>query len=335
MLLIVIAVTALIDHLFGVYKERQQNKKLSNFLSRFEGARRSTDYKNVLELQPDSVNALILLTNIYYKSGDYAESIKICLALLDILADENERVFVMTRLAGAYHKAGFLQRSRDILLESLRLKNRNPEALKLLLVIYEQMREYKSALDVLPALQELGENVAMEREFIQANVVIGDAFLSVEKKLERLKEMQDRSPFLHRLVVEFAFLHDHVKAWNVIKGERLIDAIDLFWFLPRKSYIESEALKYPLLREMYTAKRWQNSAEGSGIFEFDLLIKLKDSEPSAVVEFEYRCEKCCSLFPMHFYRCPNCQKLGVAAVEAILAKKSAPLKGGAEEINFD
>jgi lipopolysaccharide biosynthesis regulator YciM len=335
MLLIVIAVTALIDHLSGLYKERRQSKKLSNFLSRFEGAKRSKDYKNVLELQPDSVNALILLTNIYYKSGDFAESIKICLALLDILTDENERVFVMTRLAGAYYKAGFLQRSRDILLESLRLKNRNLDALKLLLVIYEQMKEYKSALDVLTALRELEEDVLMEREFIQANIVISDALLSAEKKFEALRKMQDRSPFLHRLVAEFMFSHDHIEAWSAIKSERLIDTIDIFWFLPRKRYIENEALKHPLLRELYTAKGWQNSAAESGIFEFDLLIRLKENKPIVDVEFEYRCEKCYSLFPMHFYRCPKCQKLGVAAVEMILAKKSAPLRNDAEEINFD
>ena len=81
-------------------------------------------------------------------------------------AEFRYRIEILSMLGKTYHKAGFLHRSRDILKESLKLKARNPEVLKILLVILERLKEYNDAVDVLDALEELGESVTLERSFL-------------------------------------------------------------------------------------------------------------------------------------------------------------------------
>jgi lipopolysaccharide biosynthesis regulator YciM len=325
MLLIVIATVALIDHLWGIVKQKRQARALNSFLSRFEGVHPATDYKDVLKMQPDSVGALLLLASIYFKSGEYSESMKIYIALLEIISDKPIRITVMNHLARVYYKAGFLQRSRDILLESLKLKARNQEALRLLLIVYEQMREYKPAQEALAALNELGDDVSLESAFLEANRVIHDAFLSVEKRCDMLKDLLAREPFLARVAINFLFAHNPKEAWKALKEEWLADLVDCFWELEKGKFDPLEAIKYPLLEELYTAKGWLESAKQSSIFEFDLMIRLGAQRQIATIEFEYRCEHCLSLFPVHFYRCPNCLRLGCAKAEAVISKNTAAL----------
>jgi lipopolysaccharide biosynthesis regulator YciM len=322
MLLLVVAAVAILNHLFAASKKRRQERKLTRFLSRFDSATHSKDYKALLISQPDSFNSLMLLAGIYHKSSQYAESIHIYLALLEITADKSRRIEAMTRLGRSYHRAGFYQRSRDILLESLKLQARNKEALELLLVIYEQTKEYSRALEVLSALEEIGEDYGKERSFLKVKAIENDPLLSDEKREEALIELQKQEPRLFRAAYEFALEHNPKNAWRIIDEERIIDALDLFWRMPKASFDEKEALKYPLLRELYTAKGWIDAAKQSAIFEFDALIKLGDSKNIADLSFEYRCPRCMAGFPMRFLRCPNCLRAEIARVEPILVKSA-------------
>ncbi|GHV06685.1 hypothetical protein AGMMS50229_11950 [Campylobacterota bacterium] len=320
MLLIVIAAVATIDHLIGVFKRRFQDRKLTRFLSRFNSHAKSADYKAILNYEPGALYSLILLAGIYYKSGDYSETMKICLALLDIATDRNTRVTVMLQLARAYFKAGFLQRSRDILLESIRLRSRNHEALELLLIIYEQMREYKLALEVLSALRELGDDVSRETAFLEANQLLGDPFITESKRQIEAAELIKTSPFLARLLLSYLLPRNPKLAWECMGQEEAKATIDLFWNLPKEAINEAKAQQIPLLSELYTAKGVFESATGSSVFELDLLIRLGDNRAVCKLEFEYRCEHCQALYPVHFDRCPGCLTLGAVAIETVLSK---------------
>lgn len=330
MLLLVVAAVAILNHLLAASKKRRQERKLTRFLSRFDSAAQSKDYKALLISQPDSFNSLMLLADIYFKSAQYPESIHIYLALLEIVADKPRRVEAMTRLGRSYHRAGFFQRSRDILLESIKLSARNKEALELLLVIYEQTKEYRRALEVLDALEEIGEDYGRERSFIKIKIIENDPLLPPEKREAALLDLQRQDPRLFRAAFEFALEHDPKGAWLIIDEDRLIDALDLFWRAPKAYFNEEEALKYPLLRELYTAKGWINAAKESAIFELDALIKLGESKNIADLSFEYRCPRCMTSFPMPFLRCPNCLRAEIARVEPVLVK-SAKNDGG----NYD
>ncbi|MDR1450759.1 MAG: hypothetical protein LBI57_00255 [Helicobacteraceae bacterium] len=322
MLLLVVATVAFLDHLLNFSRKKRQAKKLTRFLSRFDSANSGKDYKALLTLQPDSFDSLMLLADINFKSGQYAESIHILLALLEIVVDKSRRVEAMTRLGRSYHKAGFYQRSRDILLESLKLKARNEEALELLLAIYEQTKEYNRALETLDALEELDGERSLERSLLKAKAIENDPLLSAEKKGAALIELSKKEPRLFRLAFEFTLEHNPQNVWRVIDEERIPDALDLFWRMPKDRFIESEALKYPLLRELYAAKGRTDSATNSAIFEFDALIKLGAHKTIADLEFEYRCSGCMASFPVHFTRCPNCQSAEGARVELILTKSA-------------
>lgn len=326
-LLLLVAAVALANHWWGVLRRRDQEKKLSRFLSRFESEKRAKDYKDVLKVQPDSVDSLLLLGSIYHKSGEYNEAMRIYLALLDILAEKSVRVDVMTLLGRTYFKAGFLQRSRDILLESLKIKARNPEALELLLIIYEQMREYGHALEVLDALEELDRDVHKARAFVKASHTVFNAALSDEKKEAALLELWAGAPFLSRQVLEFLFAHRPEAAWRHVLPGHIRAAIDLFWYLPREKLNEKEALKYPLLSELYTAKGWLQTAAKSDLFELDVLIQLGEKRAIAGLGFEYLCSHCLATLPLYFHRCPNCLAVGSAQVELVLS----PNTGGTVE----
>ena len=327
MLLLVIAVVALANHWWGLLRRRDQDKKLSRFLSRFESGRVAKDYKSVLSIQPDSTDSLMLLASIYYKSGEYTEAIKIYLALLEILADKTVRVDVMVLLGRTYHKAGFMKRSRDILLDALRIKARNSDALELLLVIYEQMREFNSALEVLDALEELGRDMHHERAFLQAGAIVSSAALSDEHKRQKLLALWQVAPFLSRQVLEF-FFRTHVgEAWRQVSNDCARSAMDLFWQMPKDRFNETEALKHPFLKELYTAKGWVDCASDSEIFEFSVLIALGEKRQMADLEFEYLCGACMAEFPLYFHRCPSCSGVGTARVEPVL---SSSIKDGHE-----
>ncbi|MGE4294235.1 MAG: tetratricopeptide repeat protein [Campylobacterales bacterium] len=322
MLLLLVAAVALANHWWGVLRRRDQERKLSRFLSRFEAEKRAKDYKDVLKVQPDSVDSLLLLASIYYKSGEYNEAMRIYLALLDILAEKSIRVDVMTLLGRTYHKAGFFQRSRDILLESLKIKARNPEALELLLVIYEQMREYAKALEVLEALEELDRNVQKERAFVMASHAVHNAALSDEKKEQALLQLWEQYPFLSRQVLEFLFAHNPQAAWRHVNNERARLVADLFWYLPKEKFDENEALKHPFLAELYSAKGWVNATQKSAIFELDILIQLGSKRSIATLEFEHLCGRCLATYPLYFHRCPNCFAVGSARTEPVLAQNT-------------
>ncbi|MDR2152648.1 MAG: hypothetical protein LBO72_07495 [Helicobacteraceae bacterium] len=322
MLLLFVAAVAILNHLVVASRKKRQERKLARFMSGFDWAGGGKDYKALLTSQPDSFNSLMLLADIYFKSAQYAESIHIYLALLDMTADKSLRIEAMTRLGGSYHRAGFYQRSRDILLESLKLKARNQEALELLLIIYEQTKEYNRALEVIDALEEFGLDYAKERSFLKVKAVENDPFLSGEKKEATLMELQKEDPRLFAAVFEYVLTHNPKNVWRVIDADRVGDALDLFWRMPEAYFDESEALKYPLLRELYTAKGRLSAASESAIFEFDALIKLGDEKAIADLTFEYRCPRCAASFPMRFSRCPNCHRAEIAQVKPVLIKNA-------------
>jgi len=95
----------------------------------------------------------MLLASSYSKSGNYDKSIEIYSEILKSIDSKNKKE-VMYLLGKTYFKAGFLERSKQIFLNILKSNPRTPQALHYLLLGYEQMRDYQSALDVLEPLQD-------------------------------------------------------------------------------------------------------------------------------------------------------------------------------------
>ncbi len=85
-------------------------------------------------------------------------------------------------MAKVYFKAGFLERAKEVLLQALKLRPRNIQALKLLKIVYLKLRKYKENLELLGCLFELGENVKEEKEFLKALDFLASSLSDEEKK---------------------------------------------------------------------------------------------------------------------------------------------------------
>lgn len=326
MLLLVVFVVSYANYLWGVFRKKDGEKRLGRFLQGFQPGKKSEEYKEVLYTRPDSLHSLALLASVYSRSGEYDEAVRIYLALLDFCRDKEEKTELMFRLGKTYYKAGFLQRSREILLQALERKARNPEALELLAVIGQRMKKYDEAAEALAALQEMGRDTSRERAALEGLKIVEGA---PEGKTEKLLALYREHPFLERMVFETLFATDRKAAWENLPQEGLENLIDLFWQLDRKQVEMERAERIPFLAQLYTAKGWSESAQDSPVFELDVLIKMGKARESADLGFEYACEKCRSLFPLPFVRCPSCMAAGTVRVQPVLAKKN--LGGAVEE----
>lgn len=319
-LLAVIFVVSYANYLWSKYKKKSESKKLDKFLSSFEFAKNEKDYTSLVKSNPEAIHSMMLLASIYYKSGDYEEAIKIYLVLLDAVKDKENRIEILSMLGKTYHKAGFLHRSRDILKESLQLKARNPEVLKVLLVILERLKEYANSIEVLDALEELGENVTIERSFLEALLIIEDPKIQESEKIEKLTAYLQKHPHTAHIILEFLFFRSSDDAWKLIKSCDIEDILDILWNIPKQN-MNFEAVDHiAILKELYTAKGWINESEGSDIFELDVLIKLRDQKSIADLSFEYACNNCKQIFPIYFHRCPSCMTSNSCKIEPILSK---------------
>ncbi len=319
-LLAVIFVVSYANYLWSKYKKKSESRKLDKFLSSFEFAKNEKDYSTLVKSNPEAIRSMMLLASIYYKSGDYEEAIKIYLVLLDAVKDKENRIEILSMLGKTYHKAGFLHRSRDILKESLQLKARNPEVLKILLVILERLKEYAGSIEVLEALEELGENVAVERSFLEALLIIEDPKIQESEKIAKLTTHLQKYPHTAHIILEFLFFRSSDDAWKLLKSCEIEDIMDILWNIPKQN-MNFEALDHiTILKELYTAKGWLDESEGSDIFELDVLIKLRDKKAIADLSFEYACSNCKQIFPIYFHRCPGCMTSNSCKIEPILSK---------------
>lgn len=321
MILLIVAVVAVANHWAQLLKAQKEERKLATFLSKFEAKKETKNYREILQVEPNSTGSLMLLASIYVKSGDHNEAIAIYAALMEIVEDKATKIELMTLLARTYFKAGFFQRSRDTLLEALKLRARNAEALKILLVIYEQMKEYKKALEVIESLEELGVDETHAKALIEANLIISNDRLTDQQKETKLLDLMRSAPFIEREVLEFLFEHNPAVAWKESKKSDPFKNLDIFW---RTKEQDLDAIRSNAkLSEIFSARKLVDFIRSSEIFELDLLIKLPDSH-IADLEFEYICNDCLSSYPIYFNRCPSCFASKSATVSWSITKGFSP-----------
>jgi len=267
---------------------------------------RQTDYGALVKEHPDSVQSLILLANIYNKGGKHEDAIAIYLALLDVINEKSSRIELLLLLGKTYYKAGFMQRSRDILLECLELRARNKPALEQILVIFEQLKSYDEALEVIDALEEMGESIHKERAVIKALKVIGDAKKSLDVKIEGLEVLLRDNPVIARIALEFMFRFDKKAGWRNLSLDQVDEMMEILWNLKAEDLDATVIAGSERLQELYTAKGYLETVQESERFELDVLIKLGDKRKMADLSFEYTCSKCHAVFPLYVHRCPSC-----------------------------
>ena len=295
-----IFIISFFSYVWAVGRTKKQKESLESFFEKFS----FNEHSNIDTLieQKSSKEALLLLAQAYTNSGDYEKAIAIYLHLRNKFPHRD----ILLELAKLYKKAGFLARSVAIYEELLRFFPREKRALRELLFVYEKLHRLQDALIVAQILQELGEGEE-ESAYIQTLIAIE------HNEVKKLLSFYQHYPKLVRPVFSYLFEKDYNIGWKYLRVEDYKKIVDLLWYLPKEK-IYLDAL---FLQELYSAKGYVSLVKESAIFELDLLLHY----PKADLEFEYVCSHCKKIFPIAFYRCPECAAIGSDEVKMIITQK--------------
>jgi len=314
----IIFVITFFSYWWGRYKKNEHSKQLGKFLQQFKALPSQNELQVLIRDGGLSEKSWLLLASSYYKNGDYERCIEIYNEILRAGSKSNARE-IMFLLGKTYFKAGFLERAKNIFLEILKKNPRTPEALHYLLLVYEYMKDYKSALEVLEPLDEMKEDVVLESAYLHALILLSSNDLLKEEKAKKLLEIYKESHHLAYLVFDYLFKTDPQLAWKNIDSSQSELLTELFWRCDPKDLDLDIITNNGYLRELYSARGDIALAKSSRVFEVDVLINLK-GRVNATLNFEYMCDTCKSTFPFVFHRCNSCHTIDSARVEYTLSK---------------
>ena len=315
----IIFMITFLSYWWGRYKTKEDSRHLDKFLQQFKSLPSKSELSILISSGELSEKSWLLLANSYYKNGDYEKSIEIYNEILKLTATANSQDTLFL-LGKTYFKAGFLERAKQIFLQILKKSPRTPQALNYLLLVYEYMRDYKSALEVLEPLDELGKNVTKEKAYLQSLEILNNLELNESTKTQQLLEIYKANTQHTYLVFEYLFRVNPSLAWENFDSSKSELLSDIFWNLEAKNLNLDIISKNSFLRELYTARGDLDLATQSSIFEFDILINLKHTTVSAGLNFEYLCDNCKQAYPFAFNRCTFCHAIDTSKVEWSVTK---------------
>lgn len=300
------------------YKSKEHTKSLGNFLNDFKKIPSSKDLEVLISKGEMSEKSWMLLASLYSKNGDYEKSIEIYSELLKV-TDKSNAIEIMYLLGKTYFKAGFLERSKKIFLTILKDNPRSPKVLHNLLLVYEYMKDFDSALEVLEPLDELKRDIELDEEYLKAIKIIYCQKMSVDEKSENLIKIYKQNGNLVYMIFEYLFRTNPEFAWKNLDASKSELLTDIFWNLQSKDLDFDIISQNGYLKELYTARGDIKEVNKSSVFEFDILINL-DKKTNATLSFEYICDNCKHVFPFAFNRCTNCHSIDTSNTEILLVK---------------
>lgn len=315
---VLIFVITFFSYWWGRYRSKEDNRHLDTFIENFRSLPSEDELKILISSGEISQKSWLLLASSYSKNGDFEKSIEIYHELLKLKNISNSRD-TMFLLGKTYFKAGFLERSKQIFLEILKYNPRTPQALHYLLLVYEYLRDYKSAMDVLEPLDELNKDIVYDSLYLKSLALLHNPTVSDDEKTQQLLEMYRTNHLLTYFVFEYLFRVDPKLAWENIDISKSEILTEILWRLDKKDLDFDIITKNSYLRELYSARGDVDLSKSSTVFEFDVLINLK-SNTNVTLNFEYLCENCKQVFPFVFNRCSSCHTIDSAVVEMSLIK---------------
>jgi tetratricopeptide (TPR) repeat protein len=306
-----------------MYKEKIARKEYRKLLKRFElGKLQEEDYVHLYKTYNLPFDSILLLASTFLHKGDYNKAISVYLALLEHVTDRVKKEELLELLGSTYFKGGFMQRSRDIFLKILRFSPRNDEALKHLLIIYERLKEYNKASEVLESLDELQLDIQTDTIYIKTLKILNDPILSFEKKTEQLDTIFSQSPIIERLFAQYLLQFNKEYFWKNLHRFEVKKFIDLLWYLNFDDIDFDAVATNETLIELYNAKGYINTCDHSDDFDLDILILLNKHEHkvNADLNFDFICTSCKHSHPIFDARCPHCQKILTSNIKYTLTK---------------
>jgi tetratricopeptide (TPR) repeat protein len=319
-----IFVISFLTYSFGLYKERKSREEYRKLLQRFElGDLKEEDYVHLYATYNLPFDSIILLASTFVHKGEYNKAISVYLTLLEHVTERVKKEELLELLGKTYFKGGFLQRSKDIFLKILKFSPRNSHALEYLLLIYEKLKEFDKAKEVIEALNELDINVSQEELYVDALQLLNDPILSFEKKSEQLLELYKTNPIIEPIVVKYLLQFNKTLFWKNIALFDIKKSLDSLWYLSFEDINFDVVSQNSLLKELYTAKEYIKEAQNSSIFELEMMIIANKAQSHFKTDLNFRflCNKCKTIHPIYESRCPHCHKILTFKVEPELTRK--------------
>ncbi len=315
---VLIFVITFFSYWWARFRKKEDYRHLDKFLRQFRSPPSHGELEVLITKGKLSEKSWLLLAHSYFKNGDYEKSIEIYNEILKVGDKSNYRdtLFLLGR---TYFKAGFLERAKEIFLKILQTNPRTPQALHYLLLVYEHMREYSLALDVLEPLDELEKDIQSDSTYLRVLALLNDVDISVEVKVDRLIEGYKKNHQLTYMVFEYLFRINPKLAWENFDSSKSELLTDILWQVDKKDLNLDIITQNGYLRELYTARGDVSLAVSSSVFELDVLINLNKSV-NATLSFEYICDNCKVVFPFAFNRCSSCHSIDTSRIELSLSK---------------
>jgi len=316
---VLIFIVAFFSYWWTKFRTKEDHRHLDKFLRGFRTLPSKSELKVLISKGELSERSWLLLAHSYFKNGDYEKCIEIYTELLSVGNKKNYRdtLFLLGR---TYFRAGFLERAKDIFLKILQNNPRTPQALVYLLLVYEYMREYSLALEVLEPLEELQKDIKKESVYLRILALLHDDKITTEDKLKKLVEIYKGERILSHMVFEYLFNKNASLAWQNLDVSKCEMISDVLWQLDKKDLNLDIITQNGYLRELYTARGDVDLAKSSSIFEFDVLINL-NKNANATLSFEYVCDNCKVVVPFAFNRCSSCHAIDTSRIEINLTKE--------------
>ena len=313
----IIFVITFFSYWWGRYKRKEDSKHLNRFLRQFRSLPSQEELKVMISGGELSEKSWLLLAKSYSKNGEYEKSIEIYNELLHLKNLNNSRD-IMFLLGKIYFKAGFLERAKELFLNILQHNPRTPQALNYLLLVYEYMRDYKSAQEVLEPLEELNKDIRIDTIYLRLLSLINDFSISDNIKSKKILDIYEKNYGLTYLVFDYLFRINPKLAWLNLDSSKSELLSDILWRLDKKDLDLDIISKNGYLRELYSARGDVDLAKRSSTFELDMLINL--SNVDATLSFEYICDKCKNVSPFAFNRCSYCHSIDTQIIELGLVR---------------
>ena len=300
-----------LTHLFGLYKEKKARREYRKLLKRFQlGKLKEDDYIHLYKTYNLPFDSIILLASTFLKKGEYNKAISVYLTLLNIVDNQIQKEELLELLGNTYYRGGFLQRSKDIFLKILKFSPRNKTALYNLLLIYEHLKDYKNASNIIDILDELKQITSNEKLYINILQIMSDPIKTFDDISLKLITYLEQNISIQRLVAPYLIKYNKVLFWKNISLFKLEDIKDLLWNFQFDDIDFQVVSQYELLLEIYAAKGYIKDIKKSTTFELNILINLNKVTPNmADLAFTFTCNKCRKTHPVYESRCPNCHTI--------------------------
>jgi len=283
---IIVLVGILITLFLGRLRDRLRAKEIEKLIKNFDYIK-TDDIKN-------PINSLMLLAKAYEKEGNYEKALKIYL----IIEKDYPSKEILLNIATLYFKAGFLEKSREILYKILKTSPRNIEALKLLILVNEKLGEIKENIDILEIFEELNIKMPKEKAYAMIKLFYNDGCNIKDfcKNIDTFADIYKKYNFVKREYVDYLFKTHPKKAYEILN---VYEHLDLYYY--RDDIPDNE--KFCNVLAAKKIKKCDKKAP----FEIKTLQYLPNN--LADIEFEYYCESCKKTFPIYNSRCPKCHEL--------------------------